>query len=201
MNREDKVRAESVKAVDTTELERKRRERAREKWRLIRLEEVEQELAKANVYWFVNRPVFASRERRMATLGTQMILPRDFKELLDPLTVELFVMEKEPRYSDDVNLTEKDALQTLLRSTRFHALEELVAMNKVYVEESKSEGKKRYLAVVERDQDMICEITKEAFDTLLKTDIVEETKKKMKRRQQDRDIYTRHYYASLDDTP
>lgn len=76
---------------------------------------------------------------------------------------------------------ERNQLRMFLRPTRFNTLEELVAMNRVYVEEREHEGKKRYLAVAEEDPNMVCEITKEAFETLLKTDIVEQTKSKIKK--------------------
>jgi hypothetical protein len=71
-----------------------------------------------------------------------------------------------------------------LRSARFSVLEELVAMNSVRVEERQYEGKKRYLAVAERDSDMVCELTKGAFDAIVKTDVVERQKGILKKRKE-----------------
>jgi len=146
----------------------------------LRLEEIEQELTGASIYRFVNRRELGNRERRKASIGAQMILPRQFKKLLDPWEVELSLslLGKEP----DVALTDKDRrneLRAFLRSARYNTLEELVALYRVYVEERVYRGKKRYLAVLEKDPNMVCEITKEAFQRVVESGLVENVKARL----------------------
>lgn len=185
MNSEDKIKAESVKVAHSVEA--MQRERSRLEWVTARPREVLRELAKVGIYWFVNRRELDVKESRKASLGVQMILPREAKRLLSPEGVEfaLFRVGKQTKIdaTEDMDLADKERhqLRMLLNSTRFHVLEDLVALNWAYVEEKEHKGRKRYLAVVDRDPNMVCEITKEAFKALIETDIVSRTVEKHRR--------------------